>query len=47
MQPEWFKPMTMLYRQQRWLRRLVNSGRGDDDKSGCDVEAMIHRSDEK
>lgn len=25
----------------------MNSGIGDDDESGCDVEAMIHCSDEK
>ena len=30
-----------------WLSRLVNSGIGDDDESGCDVEAMIHCPDEK
>jgi hypothetical protein len=29
------------------LRRQVNSGIGDDDKTGCSVEAMIRCPDEE
>ncbi len=37
----------IVVRQQGWLRRLVNSGIGDDDETACVVEAMIRCPDEE